>query len=178
MGKDKIGIDRQGALCRLDHILVPAGAMRAVATAQALRVEIARIGLCPDRDGLECPFEIAGHVAVVRVFDEESFRVGRSVPQFVGAGRALNRQLPLAGPAVARTQTGMGQSKLGIELDRALEQRNPGVASTESRRRSWRCTPSTPRVDAVVASSKRLFVCLDRRQGLSDARPKRTVPSR
>ena len=47
MGKDKIGIDRQGALRRLDHVLVPAGAMRAVATAQAMRIEIARIGLCP-----------------------------------------------------------------------------------------------------------------------------------
>src|SRR4029450_12658787 len=72
MGKDKVGIDRQGALRRLDHILVPAGAMRAVATAQTPRVEVARIGLCPYRNGLECPFETAGHVAVVRVFDEES----------------------------------------------------------------------------------------------------------
>ena len=134
VGKNKIGIDRQGALGRLDHILVPARAMRAVATAQAMRIEIARIGLRPKRDGLECPFEIARDVAVVRVFDEESLRVGRSLPQLVGAGRALNRQLPLAGPAVAHTQTGVGQSKLGIELDRALEQRNPGLASAESRR--------------------------------------------
>src|SRR5829696_1667313 len=91
--KTKIGIDRQGALRRLDHIFVPTGAMGAVATAQAPRVEVARIGLCPYRHGLECPFEIAGHVAVVRVFDEESFRVGRSVTQLVGASRALNRQL-------------------------------------------------------------------------------------
>src|SRR5215212_5652941 len=134
MGKDQIGIDRQGALRGLDHILVPAGAMRAVATAQAPRVDVARIGLCPYRNGLECPFEIAGHVTVVRVFDEESFRVGRSVTQFVGARRALNRELPPAGPAVTRTQSGVGQSKLGIERDRALQQRNPGVASPES----WR----------------------------------------
>ncbi len=107
MGKDQIGIDRQGALGRVDHILVPAGAMRAVATAQAMRIEIARIGLGPKRDGLECPFEIARDVAVVRVFDEESLRVGRSLPQFVAAGRALNRQLPLADPAVTHTQTGV-----------------------------------------------------------------------
>jgi hypothetical protein len=134
LGKKKIGVDRQRALGGLDHILVPARAVRAVATAQAKRIEIARIGLGPKRDGLECPFEIARDVTVVRVFDEESLRVSRSVPQLVGAGHALNRQLPLAGPAVAHTQTGVGQSKLGIELDRTLEQRNPGFASAESRR--------------------------------------------
>ena len=49
----------------------------------------------------------------MRVFDEESLRVGRSLPQLAGAGRALNRQLPLAGPAVAHTQTGVGQSNSG-----------------------------------------------------------------
>ena len=79
VGKDEIGIDRQGALCRCDHILVSTGSMRAEATAQAMRVEITRIGLGPDRDALECLLEIAGHVAVVRVFDEESFPVGRAL---------------------------------------------------------------------------------------------------
>ena len=47
VAKDKIGIDRQGALSRLRSHPVSAGAMRAVATAQAMRIEIARIGLCP-----------------------------------------------------------------------------------------------------------------------------------
>src|SRR5215218_2128594 len=43
---DTIGIDRQGALGRMDHILVPAGAMCAVTAAQAPLIEIERIGLC------------------------------------------------------------------------------------------------------------------------------------
>ena len=106
----------------------------------------------------------------------ESFRVGRSLPQLVGAGRALNRQLPPAGPAVAHTQAGVGQSKLGIELDRALEQRNPGIASTESRRP--RGAVRLQRLDGCRRRFfERLFMCLDRREGLSDARPERTCHS-
>jgi hypothetical protein len=95
--------------------------MRGVATAQTMRLEIARIGLGPDRDGLECLLEIAGHVTVVDVFDEESLRVGRLLAYFVRAGRALSRQLPLASRAVGQTQAGVRESKRWIELDHALE---------------------------------------------------------
>jgi hypothetical protein len=82
---------------------------------------------------LECFLEIAGHVAVVSVFDEESFPVSGALPKLVRAGRALNRQLSLAAPAIARTQAGMGQRKLGIELDRALEQRDAGATGGSAR---------------------------------------------
>ena len=81
------------------------------------------------RDTLKCLLEVAGHVAVVGVFNEESFPVGRALAELVGAGRALNRQLPLADRAVAHAQGGMGQRKLGIELDRALKQRKLASAT-------------------------------------------------
>jgi hypothetical protein len=90
VGKDEIGIDRQGTRCRR-HNLVSTGPMRAEATTQTKRIDIARIGLGPYRDALECFLEIAGHVAVVRVFDEKSFPVRGALPELIRAGRALNR---------------------------------------------------------------------------------------
>src|SRR5215210_1496596 len=103
--------------------------MRAISTAETMRIEVARISLGPEGGGLECSFEITRDIAIVRVFDEEPLRIGRPVSQVVGAAHALDRQIPPSRAAIARTEAGVGQRKLGIELNRPLEQWNPGVAS-------------------------------------------------
>ena len=105
--------------------------MRAEATAQAMRIEITGIGLGPYRDALECllrsPVTSRSYPYSMK---NRSRWVARSVIRTRGSRSEATTAA--AGRAVAHTEARMCQSKLGIEFDRALEQRNTACA-TESR---------------------------------------------
>ena len=85
-----------------DAALIPARSLRHEAGGQTVRVERARIGLCPQVEGLERQLEIAGDLAMIGRGDEEPFIVGGPLAKLERPRCVLNPEHGLAGDAVHR----------------------------------------------------------------------------
>ena len=122
-GPASIRIKSEGLVGCGDRQLVFAGADRGQTGQQSERNRIARIGPRPRLHRLLLPFQIAGHLTVVKRIDQEPLDVAGPIAQAVRLERALPRQRPFSDVAVMDPEPCMGDRKVRVDRDRTLEQR-------------------------------------------------------
>ena len=100
------------------------------------RVEIARIGLLPQRQRFERPIEVARHALFVRVQNREPLVWSDAFAELIRPAGVLRGDLELRGTAVNRAQPHIGEREFRIELGRPPEESeclHVGAARTRSR---------------------------------------------
>jgi hypothetical protein len=88
------------------------------------RLEVVRVGALPDLERVGRLREVAGDAVVVLVDDEEPLALAHAVALGIGEPRVVDALRALAEVAVDRRQRRGAPREGGIELERALEERD------------------------------------------------------
>ena len=129
IGKRVVGLEPERLLRFLDSPLEISDLEDVADRQVVVRGPVPGIGPLPKLVGLVLLVQVAEGGTVVVGGDIEPLELADPIPELEGSLSILECLLQFEEDAVRRTQAGMGDGELGIELDGALEERNGLLAA-------------------------------------------------